>query len=168
MPHIIREAVQVFECTWDDSLNLSMVADPTKPDLAHKFVLRIDNILLKRRFREGVEEGRRFPNMPIFLGFRARGEFWFAQHQPPFAIPAPKVTGSELQSVFYLANRLDERVRFTEDGCSMLTGVPRPFLQGALEKIIATARERGVTLVDRDFLDAINKDRANSAGRPAP
>ena len=156
-PAIIREAFQVFECTWEDAMDLSMSADTGENE--GKFVLRIDHILLKSRFRAGVEEGLNFPSMPIFMGFRARREFWFARHDAPFAVEAPKVPGMEVQSVNYLANRLDERVRFTEDACSMLTGVPRPFLKTVLEKIIADALARGATTVDRPLMDLINKER---------
>ena len=156
-PRIIGEAFQVFECSWDDSIDLSMADD--SPENSGKFALRIDHILLKRRFREGVEEGLHFPSMPIFMGFRARGEFWFAEHRPPFAIAAPKVAGTEVQSVMYLAKRLDERVQFTDEACSMLAGVPRPFLKSALERIIAGALARGATTVDKALLDSINRDR---------
>ena len=158
-PRIVREAFQVFECTWDDSIDVAMSPDGRAPRDTSKFVLRIDNILLKQQFREGVEEGRHFPSMPIFMGFRARGEFWFAEHTAPFAIQAPKVAGMEIQSVSYLANRLDERVRFTEDACARLVNVPRPFLQAALEKIIAAAKARAVLSVDKDFVDAFNAER---------
>jgi flavin reductase (DIM6/NTAB) family NADH-FMN oxidoreductase RutF len=160
-PQIIGEAFQVFECTWDDSIDLSMPTGGAPDSGASKFALRIDNILLKSQYREGVEAGRNFPNMPIFMGFRANGEFWFAEHRPPFAIPAPKVAGNEIQSVIYLANRLDETVRFTDEACAALTDVPRPFLQAALAKIIEAARDRGITQVDKAFLDAVNRDRRN-------
>ncbi len=159
VPRIIGEAFQVIECTWDDSIDLSMAVDGVRDYTAGKFVLRIDNIFLKRHFRDGVEEGRNFPSMPIFMGFRAKGEFWFAEHLPPFAVQPPKVPGMEVQSVIYLANRLDETVRFTDQACASLTNVPRPFLQGALEQVIAAAKEMGVSQVDTAFLEAFNRDR---------
>ena len=161
-PQIITEAFQVIECTWDDGMDVEMGPPRPGDPGTGKFVLRIDNVLLKPRFRAGVEEGRNFPNMPIFYGFRARGEFWFAEHGKPFAIPAPAVPGSERQTVAYLANRLDEKIRFSDGACARLTGVPRPFLQSALERLIATARERGVALVDEEFLDAARRERNNS------
>lgn len=159
VPLIVGEAFQVMECTWDDSIDLSMGVGGVRDYTAAKFVLRIDNIFLKRRFRDGVEEGRNFPSMPIFMGFRAKGEFWFAEHLKPFAVQPPKVPGVEAQSVIYLANRLDETVRFTDEACSTLTGVPRPFLQAALEQIIAAAKKRGVAQVDLAFVEAFNRDR---------
>jgi flavin reductase (DIM6/NTAB) family NADH-FMN oxidoreductase RutF len=161
-PRIIAEAFQVFECTWDDSMQFDMGPPRPGDPGTGKFVLRVDNILLKPQFRDGVEEGRNFPSMPIFMGFRARGEFWFAEHAKPFNIAAPTVAGTERQAVGYLANRLDETIRFSDAACDRLTRVPRPFLQGALERIIAAARERGVTLVEPAFIDAINRERNNS------
>jgi len=158
-PQLVAEAFQVMECTWDDGVDLALPRGSVPREATSKFVLRVDDILLRRRFRDGVEEGRNFPSMPVFMGFRARGEFWFAEHHAPFAVAAPKVPGTEVQSVIYLANRLDEAVRFTDEACAALVNVPRPFLQAALEKIIAAARARGVLLVDKAFLDDFNRSR---------
>ena len=152
-PRIVREAFQVFECTWDDTMDVSMASSSAASAAGSKFVLRIDDILLRRDFREGVEQGRRFPSMPIFMGFRAGREFWFAEHRAPFAVGAPQVAGTELQSVLYLANRLDDRIRFTPEACSRLTGVPRPFLQVALERLIAAAKAEGIAEIDHAFVE---------------
>ncbi len=161
-PQIIDEAVQVFECTWDDTLPVDLgPASPASPGTG-KFVLRIDDILLKSQFRNGVEAGCDFPSLPIFYGFRARGEFWFAEHARPFATVAPTVPGNELQAVIYLANRLDEKVRFSDAACRRLTDVPRPFLQAVLERIIAAARQQGLCTVDEAFLDAIRQQRGRN------
>jgi flavin reductase (DIM6/NTAB) family NADH-FMN oxidoreductase RutF len=164
-PRIVREAFQVLECTWDDSADLSLPRGSVPREATGKFVLRVDDILLQRQYRDGVEEGRRFPSMPIFMGFRAGGEFWFAGHEAPFPVAPPKVPGTEIQAVIYLANRLDDAVRFTDEACAGLAGVPRPFLQAALEKVIAAARERGVKLVDKAFLDDFNRARQGRAGQ---
>ena len=153
-PRIVREAFQVFECTWDDTMDVSMASASAASAAGAKFVLRIDDILLRRGFWDGVEQGRRFPSMPIFMGFRAGREFWFASHGTPFPVAAPQVAGTELQSVLYLANRLDERVRFTAEACAKLTRVPRPFLQAALERLIAGAHAQGITLIDHAFIES--------------
>lgn len=161
-PDIIMEAFQVIECTWDRSVDLSMPGDPQPAGHAGKFVLRIDNMLLKQSYREGVEEGRNFPSMPIFMGFRAGGEFWFAEHATPFAVKAPTVPGQELQAVSYLANRLDDQVRFTDEACAALTGVPRPFLQQVLTGFIAAAKSRGMTEVTPALIAEINAARGKN------
>lgn len=160
-PLIVAEAAQVIQCTWDESMDLAMPRGSTPREETGKFVLRVDDILLRHDFRQGVEQGRRFPELPIFMGFRAGGEFWFARHSTPFPVAAPKVAGMELNSVTYLANRLDETVRFTDEACAMLTGIPRPFLQGALEAIIAAAKAGGVERVDREFVEIFNKNRSS-------
>ena len=64
--------------------------------------------------------------------------------------------------MIYLANRLDEKVRFSEAACRRLTDVPRPFLQAVLERIIATARQQGVCTVDETFLDAVRQQRGRN------
>ncbi len=97
--------------------------------------------------------------MPIFYGFRANGEFWFAEHAKPFAVPIPKVDGQELQSVVYLANRIDARLHFTDEACSKLTGVPRPFLKDVLKGIAEAALELNIKQIDPAALEQINAAR---------
>ena len=59
----------------------------------------------------------------------------------------------------YEANRLDEEVRFTEDACKQLTGIPRAFLVQALQGIVAEAKRRGVSNIDLEFVKALNAER---------
>jgi hypothetical protein len=68
----------------------------------------------------------------------------------------------ELQSVQYLARRLDESVRFTDEACARLTRVPRPFLPEAMKKLIAEAQRRGIAEIDGRFLDEVGWQRAAS------
>ena len=161
-PEIIGEAFQVFECTWDDSVNLDQLLGVEEAEQGDHFVLRIDNILIRDDLVDAIEDGDKFPNMPIFYGFRANGEFWFAEHNEPFAVPLPQVKGTDRQGVFYLANRLDENVRFTDEACEALTGIPRPFLKEVLKGIIDVAIEKGATEVDEALLEEINKERNQS------
>jgi flavin reductase (DIM6/NTAB) family NADH-FMN oxidoreductase RutF len=158
-PKIIGEAFQVFECTWERSVDLAMPGDPEPAVSSGKFVLRIDNILLKEKFHRGVEQGGLFPSMPIFMGFRANGEFWFAENGTPFAIPAPKVPGTEAQAVAYLANRLDGRIRFSSEACTRLAGIPRPFLHQALTRIVKEARKHGISEITAEVLTQLDNER---------
>jgi hypothetical protein len=158
-PLIIGEAFQVFECTWNRDIDLQAQLGTDVEDPGDHFVLLVNNILIRDDLVDGIEEGSKFPSMPIFYGFRANGEFWFAEHKPPFSVPLPKVEGTEVQMVFYLANRLDEHLRFTREACEALTGIPRPFLKDALKGIIAIAREKGATEVDKELLDVITAER---------
>jgi len=158
-PQIIAEACQVMECSWDRSIDIdSQLPDLGEATAAH-FVLNVDRLLMRADLVDGIEDGSRFPKMPVFYGFRADGNFWFAEHGAPFMVPVPKVEGQELQAVVYLANRIDDRLRFTDEACRQLTAIPRPFLKDALKGIAETALELGIDRVDTAALARIGAQR---------
>jgi hypothetical protein len=158
-PDIVGEAAQVMECTWDRDIDIDGQLGSSGDSAAAHFVLRIDRLLMRPNYIEGIEDGSVFPHFPIFYGFRANGEFWFAEHGPPAAVAVPKVAGQELQSVVYLANRIDSKIRFTDDACEKLTGIPRPFLKDALHAIVDAARIGGIEMIDSAALEQINAQR---------
>lgn len=151
-PRILGDAFQIIECSWDRSFDL----DPprTGPDGTNerRFVLQIDHLLMRRNFHDALENGGTFPIMPIFYGFRSDGGFWFAEHGEPFNISPPKVEGNEIRQVSYLANRIDNNVRFTPEACTAFTKVPRPFLKSALQETVNAALAAGVSVVDETFV----------------
>ena len=61
--------------------------------------------------------------------------------------------------MLYLANRMDENIRFTDGACEKLKPIPRPFLKDALKGIIEAAREMGIEQVDEAALDRIAAER---------
>jgi flavin reductase (DIM6/NTAB) family NADH-FMN oxidoreductase RutF len=158
-PELISESVQVIECHWDKNAAVDSEAGAEDGMAASQFVLEIDAIYMRPPFNEGLDGEHGFPNMPVFMGYRSNGSFWFAEHDAPFAIAPPQVEGLEWQAVKYLGDRLDENVRFSNAACSRLTGVPRPFLKTVLLGIIAAAKQRGVTEVDEQLVDELNSDR---------
>jgi flavin reductase (DIM6/NTAB) family NADH-FMN oxidoreductase RutF len=158
-PKIIKEAYQIFECTWDDSFGLHAQTDAHGKVYDGHFNLIIDNLLMKEEFVPGIEKGEIFPNMPIFCGYRANRGFWFAEHDAPFTIALPKIEGMEEQRVFYIANRIDENVRFTHEACEKLTSIPEPFMLDALKQIVAIAIADNVTEVDEHYLEKVNAQR---------
>ncbi len=158
-PLIIAEAFQVIECTWDRSVDLGAQTSRERESGASRFVLSVDHILLQEKFHKGCTDGSAFPSMPIFYGFRAGGDFWFAEHGRPFALTPPRPAGSELQAVRYLASRLDEAVRFTDDACLQLTKIPRPFLSDAMQRLIAEARRQGRLQIDAGFMQQVRQGR---------
>lgn len=159
IPDIIAEAAQVMECTLDRSYELDSPATQDD-DGASRLVLTVDDILLKPRFSEALDGGPSMPNMPVFYGFRSRGDFWFAEHGAPFAITAPQIKGQELQTVWYIANRIDPAVRFTREACGKFTEVPPPFLKTVLSEVIKVAKAKEVDLVDLEFVEALNRERS--------
>ena len=158
-PDIIDEAFQVFECTWDDRFDLQSKTDAFGRHYDSHFNLMIDSILVREKYAPGIEEGEIFPNTPIFYGFRANRGFWLAKHEAPFSIPLPKVDGMTTQSLIYLANRINSNVRFTDEACKKLTGIPEPFMKDALKGIVEHALADGVTDVDEAYLAKVNAER---------
>ena len=158
-PKIIDEAFQIYECTLDESIEIRKKNAPGEELQEGHFVLHINDILLKKNYKDKLDEGKGFPNMPIFYGARDGRAFWFAEHNEPFSFEMPSGKGSGYQAAHYLANRLDADIRFTDDACKQLADIPRPFLKKALLGIIGEAKKQNVTLVDEKVLKAINAAR---------
>lgn len=156
-PQIIAQAYQVYECTLDvDRIAENpILRDSTSAHL----LLNIDTILLKRRWLDNLEGGgETMPDVPLTYGFRGASKFWFGERAEPYALPIPDL-GPRHEVVFYEANRLDDDIRFTEDACRQLTGIPRAFLTQALQGIIAVAKKDGVTMIDLDYVQKLNAER---------
>ncbi|MDH3978817.1 MAG: flavin reductase [Gammaproteobacteria bacterium] len=155
-PKVIEEAFQVIECTWHDSFDLHKRCDDRGQPYDGHFNLLIDNILVKDAYASGLAAGSTFPNMPVFCGFRENRQFWFADTKPPIPVELPEIKGAEWQSVYYLANRIDNNVQFTEEACKQLTGIPSPFIKQALTKIIENAKDENISMVDAQWLTSQN------------
>ncbi|MDE7163610.1 MAG: hypothetical protein K2O44_06030 [Clostridia bacterium] len=175
-PKILREAFQVFECTWDDSLedafkdkagSLEGYEPPyrnfngiTSKFGAH-FILKIDKILMKPKYYDTIINGvtaKGFPRVPVDYGYRDSTNFWYSK----FVKPVPeKIQAKEgdVKSVVYAAARIDPDVKFTEGACAKLTKIPRIFLKAALTQMVQIAKEEGISLIDEAALEIINDKR---------
>ncbi|MDE5896720.1 MAG: hypothetical protein K2H43_02765, partial [Clostridia bacterium] len=156
-PKVIKEAFQVFECTWDSSLedahldkagNLEGYEPPyrnfngiTSKFGAH-FILKIDKILMKQKYYDSIVNGvkaKNFPRVPVDYGYRDSTNFWYT----PFKKPIPeKIQAKEgdVQSVKYAASRIDPNIKFTDEACAKLTKIPRIFLKAALTQMVNIAK----------------------------
>ena len=143
-PEIIEEAIQVFECTWND--NPDTFHYKGTEDESH-FLLKIDKILLKNKWYDALLKGEGFPSLPIDYGFRDNIQFQFAEHKKPYAEPLPKTAATSVQTVFYQANRIDPEVEFTMEACEMLVNIPRIFLKRALQGIVDEAKKENIKQV---------------------
>ncbi|MDE7400766.1 MAG: hypothetical protein K2N17_01800 [Clostridia bacterium] len=175
-PKIIKEAFQVFECSWDDSLedafkdkagNLEGYEPPyrnfngiTSKFGAH-FILKIDKILMKPKYYDTIINGvtaKGFPRVPVDYGYRDSTNFWYSK----FVKPVPeKIQAKEgdVKSVVYAAARIDPDVKFTDGACAKLTKIPRIFLKAALTQMVQIAKEEGISLIDEAALEIINDKR---------
>lgn len=181
-PKVIREAYQVMECTWmreldnaqDDKPGILDGYPPPYHDFngitslfgAH-FILRIDKILMKKKYRDAIINGVKpgdFPRVPVDYGYRDSKNFWYTRFRRPHPELLP-MRETTLESVQYAAKRIDGTVRFTDEACMKLVKVPRIFLPTVLKGCVAWAKENGVTLVTAEHMDIINDKRAKEKGK---
>ena len=156
-PPIVKEAFQVFECTWDDRYPLKHNEELVE---CH-FLLRIDKIIMKKKWRDCLFKGKGFPRMPIDYGYRDNVRFWFAEHSRPYAVPIPKDKGSAVETVKYACTRFDPDITWEDEACAMLVKVPNIFLNKSLGGIVAEAKKAGITLITPEFIAKIRDKRAS-------
>lgn len=175
-PKIVSEAFQVFECSWDDSLenayldkagNLEGYEPPyrsfngiTSKFGAH-FILKIDRILMKKKYSDSIINGVKaggFPSVPVDYGYRDSTNFWMSRFRRPYPEKIQAKEG-DVSSVIYAAKRIDPEVTFTDGACQKLTKIPRIFLKAALTQMVEIAKSEGISVIDEAALNIINDKR---------
>lgn len=175
-PLIVREAFQVFECTWlrelDGAAGDKVWEEYLPPyhdfngitsEYGAHFILRVEKILLKGRQYDGIINGidtGTFPAVPVDYGFRDNTHFWVSPFRRPIKEPLPAGKGINLSSVIYAAGRVDPQIKFTEEACAKLVKVPRIFLGTALKGCTDWARSNDITLITAEHMDIIRDKRA--------
>ena len=175
-PKIVEESFQVFECTWDDSLekaykdkagNLDGYEPPyrdfngiTSKFGAH-FILKIDKILMKEKYHNSIINGvnrNNFPSVPVDYGYRDSTNFWYTKFKRPVSEKIQAKEG-DVNSVIYAASRIDPTVKFTDEACAKLTKIPRIFLKAALTQMVEIAKQENISVIDEKALEIINDKR---------
>ncbi len=176
-PQVMTDAIEVIECTWMRSLDgadadqpgeLNGYAPPyhdfngiTSQFGAH-FILRVDKILMKKRYADAIINGvraRDFPAMPVDYGYRDSKNFWYHRGRRMRA-ELLQMRQASLASVRYAADRADDKIKFTDDALQTVLGVPRVFLPLVLRGCVDWARENGVGLITAEHMKIINDKRA--------
>lgn len=175
-PKVIEESFQVFECSWvkeidgaqDDKVQ-EVYEEPfhtcngiTSPHGAH-FILKIDKILLKEKYRDAIVNGVKasaFPPVPVDYGYRDSKNFWIARKKRPYA-ETVQAKAVDVQSVMYAANRIDPRVQFSKEACETMTKVPRIFLNTALKGCVDWALAHDVSLLMPEHMEQIRNKHAD-------
>ena len=160
-PEIVQEAIQVFECTWDQRFPIRQ--DPESPEC--HFVLRIDRIVMKEKWRDRLFEGKGIPRLPVDYGFRNNAYFWFAKASRPYRVAIPEEKGVTVDEIRFAAQRVDPDMAWRDEAYAKLVRVPRVFLTRVIRQCIAMAREEGVTEITPEFLDEIRDKRSKDRGR---
>lgn len=179
-PKVISQAFQVFECSWDDSLEnayedrakigqLDGVEGPYRnfngitSKFGCHFILKIDKILMKERYANAIIGGvkaKDFPKVPVDYGYRDSANFWYTKFRKPRKEPIPEGKGVDLKSVRYAADRLNTDVKFTDDALETLVKVPRVFLKLVLQGCVDWANENGCKTITAKEMQIINDKRS--------
>ncbi len=154
-PEIIKESVQVFECTVEES----DIFHYKGPEIEAHFLLRIDKIIMKEKYAKYLKEGVGFPTLPVDFGFRDGKQFWFSKNTHPYAEPIPKTKGINVDAVQFQVERMEGNVKWHPDAYKKLVKVPRVFLKMVITKINEAAVKEGINLVTPEFLDKVNEKR---------
>lgn len=179
-PKILKEALQVFECTWVkelDNAENDQVQEEYEPPYhnfngvtskfgAH-FILKIDKILLQDKYYDALVNGvskKNFCPLPTNWGYRDSKNFWCSDFERPLPVGIPDKE-VDITSVRYAADRLNTDVKFTDDALKMLVKVPRPFLKTVLQGCVDWADRNGVKEVGVKEMTIINDKRAKEKGK---
>lgn len=181
-PKVVAEAFQVFECTWMKELDNAQMDIPGQLDgygppyhdfngitskFGAHFILRVDKILIKPKYYNtiinGVKAGE-FPHVPVDYGYRDSKNFWYTPFRRPRAQLLP-IRETSIESVRYAADRIDDKVKFTDAACAKLVKVPRIFLATALRGCVAWAKENDITLITEEHMNIINDKRAKEKSK---
>ena len=181
-PQVMTDAIEVIECTWMRSLD---GADRDKPGelsgyeppyhdfngitskFGAHFILRVDRILMKKKYRDAIINGvraRDFPALPVDYGYRDSKNFWF-HRKTRMRAELLQVREATLESVRYAADRADDKIKFTDEALKTIQGVPRVFLQTVLKGCVEWAKENNVTLITEEHMKIINDKRAKEKNK---
>ena len=180
-PQVIKDAFQVFECTWASHLEGADKFDVKDIDDGHPgpyndfngitskygahFILYIDKILMKEKYYNAIVHGvtkKDFPPVPVDYGYRDSTNFWytpFPRFKKPIAEPIPAAKEVDISSVRYAAERCSDTIKFTDEALQNFVKVPRPFLKTVLNGCIDWALENNVTLITAEHVKIINDKR---------
>lgn len=180
-PKVITEALQVFECTWDSSLENAkkwkiQEEYPEGPynnfngitsKFGAHFILKIDKVLMKEKYHDAIINGvtkNNFPHLSTNFGYRDSKNFWSCKFRKPYVegIPDREV---DLTSVRYAADRADDKVKFTDDALQTLVKVPRVFLKLVLKGCVDWAYENNCMLITAKEMKIINDKRSKEKNK---
>lgn len=181
-PQVLTDAIQVIECTWvreldgadkDEPGQLSGYPGPyhdfngiTSEFGAH-FILKVDRILMKKKYANAIINGvtaKDFPHLPVDYGYRDSKNFWYHRFNR-MRTELLQMRKNSLDSVRYAADRIDDKIKFTDDALETILGVPRVFLHTVLKGCVDWARENNVELVTAEHMKIINDKRSKEKSK---
>ncbi len=176
-PMVLTDAIQAIECTWVRELDHAENDKPGELNgyeppyhdfngitskFGSTFILKIDRIIMKKKYKDAIINGVRakdFPALPVDYGYRDSKNFWFHRKSRMRAELLP-IRQQSLASVRYAADRIDDKIKFTDEALTLMLNVPRVFLPVALKGCVQWARENNVTLITEEHMKIINDKRS--------
>ncbi|MBE6600792.1 MAG: hypothetical protein E7640_06330 [Ruminococcaceae bacterium] len=181
-PMVLTDAIEAIECTWVRELDGADKDQPgelngyegpyhdfngiTSKFGAH-FILKIDKIIMKKKYRDAIINGvsaKDFPPLPVDYGYRDSKNFWFHRKRKMRA-ELLQVRNASLESVRYAADRVDDKIKFTDEALMTVLAVPRVFLPLVLRGCVDWARENSVELITEEHMKIINDKRAKEKSK---
>ena len=181
-PMVLTDAIQAIECTWVRELDNAQNDQPGELNgyegpyhdfngitskFGCHFILKVDRILMKKKYADAIINGVRacdFPPLPVDYGYRDSKNFWFhrKRHLRAELLPIRKAS---LESVRYAADRVDDKIKFTDDALETILNVPRVFLKTVLMGCVEWARENNVELITAEHMKIINDKRSKEKNK---
>ena len=181
-PMVMTDAIEVIECTWMRELDgadkdmpgeLNGYEGPyhdfngiTSKFGAH-FILRVDKILMKKKYRDAIINGvkaKDFPALPVDYGYRDSKNFWF-HRKTRMRAELLQMRQASLESVRYAADRVDDKIKFSDEALMTVLAVPRVFLPLVLKGCVDWARENNVALITEEHMKIINDKRSKEKNK---
>ena len=181
-PMVMTDAIEVIECSWVRELDgadkdlpgeLNGYEGPyhdfngiTSKFGAH-FILKVDKIIMKKKYADAIIRGVKasdFPNLPVDYGYRDSKNFWFHKKRRMKA-ELLQVRKASLESVRYAADRVDDKIKFTDEALLTILGVPRVFLPLVLKGCVSWAKENNVDLITEEHMKIINDKRSKEKSK---
>jgi len=122
---------------------------------------------MKKKYSDAIINGVRakdFPNLPVDYGYRDSKNFWFHRKTRMRAELLP-IRKQSLDSVRYAADRIDDKIKFTDDALETILNVPRVFLTTVLRGCVDWARENNVELITAEHMKIINDKRSKEKNK---
>ncbi len=181
-PQVLTDAIEVIECTWvreldgadkDQAGELNGYPGPyhdfngiTSEFGAH-FILKIDKILMKKKYADAIINGVGkfdFPHLPVDYGYRDSKNFWYHRYNFMHA-ELLQMRKTTLESVRYAADRVDDKITFTDEALETILGVPRVFLHTVLKGCVDWAKENNVDVITAEHMAIINDKRSKEKNK---
>ena len=72
---------------------------------------------------------------------------------------------TSLDSVRYAADRIDDKIKFTDEALETILGVPRVFLHTVLKGCVDWAKENNVEVITAEHMAIINDKRSKEKNK---